>query len=398
MSRHRDPGPRRGGARSAPARAWRAAVAAAWTVAALAPAPARAATGDVRPLAPKSDMQITAVASAGFTSGSNATYTLTVDNNGPQPAAGPHTVTNTLPAGLTFVSATGTGSWVCGNSGQVVTCTWAGVYAKATPTTITIVAFITSAVATSVTNVATVADNGDDTNLANNSASTTSAVTVRRVATTPDGATVSQLPSNGVTYSQTFVVTNAGNVADSYNLVAGVASPGIVTVISVAGTPGSSATTVPAVAAGGTRNVTVVYSVATGAGTGASVKLVLTATSTATGSSTDAGDLTVTVARAGVTMAKALYRDDRTTLVTGPSAVSVGEYVQYRVTVTNGGSAPATTVSVTDPIPGAVTYDSATPDAAGWTIATASGTLTANLAGTLASGASRYFWIRVRVK
>jgi len=342
-------------------------------------------------------MQITAVASAGFTSGNNATYTLTVDNNGPQSAAGPHTVTNTLAAGLNFVSATGTGSWVCSNSGQVVTCTWAGAYTKNVPTTISIVAFITSSVGTSVTNVATVADNGDDTNLANNTANTTSAVTVRRVATTPDAATISQLPSNGVNYTQTFVVTNTGNISDSYNLVAAVAPAGVVTVISVNGTAGSTSTTT-AIAAAGTRNVNVVYSVATGAATGASATLTMTATSIVTATSSNAGDVTVTVARAGVTMTKQLYRDDRTTLVTGPANVSTGEYVQYRVTLTNGGTASATSLIVTDPIPGAVTYDSATPDAAGWTIATAAGTLTGSLAGTLAVGASRFFWIRVRVK
>jgi uncharacterized repeat protein (TIGR01451 family) len=365
----------------------------------LAPWQARAVTtGDAARLAPKSDMQVTAAASASFTSGSNATYTLTIDNNGPQSAAGPHTVTNTLAAGLTFVSAAGAG-WTCTNAGQVVTCTWAGAYAKNSPTTIAIVAFITSAVATSVTNVATVADNGDDSNLANNTASTTSAVTVHRVATTPDAATISQLPSNGVNYTQTFVLTNNGNVSDDYNLAATVAPAGVVTIISVAGTAGSNGTTLPtAIGAAGTRNVDVVYSVATGAATGASAKITLTATSTATGSATDPGDVTVTVARAGITMTKQLYRDDRATLVTGAANVSTGEYVQYRVTLTNGGTASARLLGLSDPIPGAVTYDSATPDAAGWTIATAAGTLSASLSSTIAAGASRFFWIRVRVK
>jgi conserved repeat domain len=343
-------------------------------------------------------MQVTAAASAGFATGGSATYTLTLDNNGPQGAAGPITVTNTLPAGLTYTSVTGTGSWVCSTLGQVATCTWAGTYNKNVPTTITIVAFITGTAPASVTNVATVSYPGlDDSNLANNTASTTSAVTVRSVATTPDGATITHLPSNGTNYTQTFVITNTGGISDSYNLVASVAPAGIVTIVSVAGTAGSTATTTP-VAAGATRNVDVVYSVATGAATGASATITLTATSIVTNASSNAGDLTVTVTRAGITMAKALYRDDRTTLVTGPAGVSVGEYVQYRVTVTNGGGAAAATVSVSDPIPGQVTYDSATPDAAGWTIATAAGTLTANLAGTLPAGTSRYFWIRVRVK
>ena len=398
MSRHRDSAFPRGGGRSTAARYGRATAAAALALLTLAPAGARAAGDGRSGLAPKSDMQVTAVASAGFATGGSATYTLTLDNNGPQGAAGPITLTNTLPAGLTYTSVTGTGSWVCSTLAQVATCTWAGTYNKNSPTTITIVASITNAAPTSVTNVATVSYPGlDDSNLANNTASTTSAVTVRSVATTPDGATISRLPSNGTNYTQTFVVTNTGTVSDSYNLVATVAPAGIVTIVSVAGVAGSTATTTP-VAAAATRNVAVVYSVATGAATGAGATLTLTATSIATSSSSNAGDLTVTVTRAGITMAKALYRDDQTTLVTGPSAVSVGEYVQYRVTVTNGGGAAASVVSVSDPIPGQVTYDSATPDAAGWTIATAAGTLTANLAGTLAAGASRYFWIRVRVK
>src|SRR4051812_288110 len=364
----------------------------------LAPRLARAAPADAtHTLAPKSDVQITAGASAGFTTGSNATYTLTLNNNGPQAATGPFTVTNTLPAGLTYVSGTGTG-WACSAAGQVVTCTRGGTMAKNVPETITVVAFVTSSAATSVTNVASVAyPGGDDSDLTNNSVSTTSAVTVRSVATTPDAAAIAQLPSNGVSYTQTFVLTNTGSVSDSYTVVATVAPAGVVTIVSVAGVAGSSATTTP-IAVGATRNVDVVYTVATGAATGATATITLTATSIATSASTNPGDVTVTVARAGVTMSKQLYRDDRTTLVTGPAVVSAGEYVQYRVTLTNGGSASATALSVTDPIPGAVTYDSATPDAAGWTIATAAGTLTASLSGTLGVGTSRFFWIRVRVK
>src|SRR5258705_8994854 len=119
---------------------------------------------------PKSDMQMVSVtASPGFTSGFNATYTLTVINNGPQSAPGPVTVIDTLPAGLTFVSATPPAGWTCANAGQVVTCTLPGAEVKNVTLTFTIVAFITSSAATSVTNIATTFDGAnDDTNLANN--------------------------------------------------------------------------------------------------------------------------------------------------------------------------------------------------------------------------------------
>jgi hypothetical protein len=45
-----------------------------------------------------------------------------------------------------------------------------------------------------------------------------------------------------------------------------------------------------------------------------------------------------------------------------------------------------------------VTYVSTASDAAGWTISETAGTVSASLTGTLAPAASRYFWIRVRVK
>ena len=49
-------------------------------------------------------------------------YQVDVANAGPSDAAAV-TVTDTLPAGVTFVSATGTG-WTCTNAGNVsVTCT-----------------------------------------------------------------------------------------------------------------------------------------------------------------------------------------------------------------------------------------------------------------------------------
>ena len=380
------------------ARAWRLRVAAGWALVLVIATPGVSHAATERDaLLPKSDMAITATASAGFASGFNATYTLTLTNNGPQSAAGPITVTDTLPAGLTYTSGTGAG-WTCAAAGQIVTCTWPGAFAKNLVSTISIVAFITGAVATSVTNIATVTyPLNDDTDLTNNRATTTSAVTVRNVATTPDGATITRLPSNGTTYSQTFVLSNTGNISDSYSLVASVAPAGIVTIVSVNGAPGSTNTSAP-IAVGATGNVAVVYTVATGAPTGAVATLTLTATSIVTGTSANTGTLVVTVGRAGIAMAKLLYRDDQTTLVNGAAKVSAGEFVQYRVTVTSTGVAAAASVIVADVIPAQVTYNTATGDVPGWSFGLAGSTLTANLAGTLAPSTSRYFWIRVQVK
>jgi len=51
----------------------------------------------------------------------NITYTITVTNNGPSPAASV-SVVDVLPAGATFGSASGTG-WTCTNVAGTVTCT-----------------------------------------------------------------------------------------------------------------------------------------------------------------------------------------------------------------------------------------------------------------------------------
>ena len=72
------------------------------------------------------DLRVTKSHAGNFTVGVNGVYTITVDNTlGTAPTSGAITVTDTLPTGLTFVSATGTG-WACGAVGQVVTCTSAG--------------------------------------------------------------------------------------------------------------------------------------------------------------------------------------------------------------------------------------------------------------------------------
>lgn len=347
---------------------------------------------------PVADMQMTATASAGFTAGANGTYTLTAKNNGPYPATGTITVTDTLPPGLNYSSATGAG-WACSASGQVVNCTRAGPVASGTTlSAITVTVAITSAVAPSITNSAWVwASTIDDQDQANNESAVTSAVTVRSVATTPDGATASQLPSNATQYTQLFTVKNTGSMSDSYSLAATVAPAGVVAIVSVNGVAGATGTT-GVIASLAQVTVTVVYTVQAGAATGSSAKLTLTATSTALGTTKDPGDLTVTVVRAGLTMSKQLYRDDQTTLVTPAAGVKPGEFVQYKVMVTSTGGAGASSVSVSDPIPGAVTFVTATGDTAGWTITNAANTVAASLSGALASGSTRYFWIRVQVK
>jgi uncharacterized repeat protein (TIGR01451 family) len=118
--------------------------------------PANNTATDTDTVVAAADLSITKAASGSFAVGYNASYTLTARNNGPQSAAGTITVSDTLPAGLTYVSAAGTG-WTCSNSSGTVTCTRAGpVTSGTTLPAITITVTVALTAAPSVTNTASV--------------------------------------------------------------------------------------------------------------------------------------------------------------------------------------------------------------------------------------------------
>jgi len=109
-----------------------------------------------------------------FVAGSQGTYTLKASNVGSAASAGQITMTDSLPTGLTPVSATGSG-WACAISGQTVTCnTTALIAAGQTSQPITLLANVIGL--GSVTNVASVSGGGE-TNAANNSASDPTTIT-----------------------------------------------------------------------------------------------------------------------------------------------------------------------------------------------------------------------------
>lgn len=71
------------------------------------------------------DLIIDKQQSGTFTTGTQVTYTLDTSNAGPGIEPGPITVVDTLPTGVSFVDAAGTG-WTCSHAAGVVTCTHAG--------------------------------------------------------------------------------------------------------------------------------------------------------------------------------------------------------------------------------------------------------------------------------
>lgn len=94
------------------------------------------------------------------TAGQDYSWTLTVTNHGPSDsvatAEDPIVVTDDLPAGVTFVSATGAGA-TCGNTGQSVTCALPATMTPGDAVTVTLTVAVDPAVSGTITNTATVA-------------------------------------------------------------------------------------------------------------------------------------------------------------------------------------------------------------------------------------------------
>jgi uncharacterized repeat protein (TIGR01451 family) len=142
-----------------------------------------------------------------FLPGQTGLYSLTVSNGGASASSGAVTVTQTLPAGVTPASASGSG-WACGISGQTVTCTRADALAAGSAyADISVGTSIASTVTGGFSSTATVANAGD-LNAANDSATSTVPAPPDLTITTTHTGSFSQ-GQVGAVYSVT--VTNSGS-------------------------------------------------------------------------------------------------------------------------------------------------------------------------------------------
>ena len=133
------------------------------------------------PVVALADISLTKTGPARFKAGADGSYEFRVSNAGPSVADGPLTITDHLPAGLTFVSASGTG-WSCAidmspSEGQPVPhpliCTnprQLGVGQSAPPLSVTV--HVASDVTGPIVNTATAESRSEDPQPKNNTAST----------------------------------------------------------------------------------------------------------------------------------------------------------------------------------------------------------------------------------
>jgi uncharacterized repeat protein (TIGR01451 family) len=327
----------------------------------------------------QADLLLTLSHFGSFTAGHTGDYTIQVHNNGSLAAAGPLTVTDTLPDGLSFDSVSSGGTdWACTPVGQVVTCTHPVTLTSGATSNFVLRAQVGDA-ASSITNTATVASSTFDFVRSNNSAS--DPTVVNTVADVSLDATASPNPVvAGQPINYTFRARNAGPSRTSGAMfsarlpLAGPASVvpsqgscilGVGLVQCALGTlrPGARAT------------VSVVQTVPPAFGQGT-----LAMTGSVAGATTD---LNTTNNSATASAKITALADLGLTLTDGPDPVDAGQTVVYTLTARNSGPGVATGVTVHNILPAGATLASATASQGSCTAAGA--TVTCHL-NTLASG------------
>jgi uncharacterized repeat protein (TIGR01451 family) len=335
--------------------------------------------------------------------GTNLTYTITVNNNGPDPAAAA-AWSDTLPAGTAFVSLSAAAGWTCSTpavgSGGTVSCSIPTLAVSSAFFTLTVSVGPGVAAGTVLPNTATVGADAGDPTPGNNSATATTTVTasanlsVSKV-DTPDPVTA------GTNLGYTITVANAGPsqaaaVSLSDTLPAGT------TFVSLSSPAGWSCTT-PAVGSGGTVSCSIpalatgnaVFTLTVQVGPSVPSGTVLSNTATV-GSSTpdpapgnESGTATTTVGASA---------DLSVTKVDTPDPVVAGANLTYTLTVANAGPSAAASATLSDTLPPSTSFVSFTPPA-GWscTAPPVGGTGTVSCSNPLLAPGSSVFTLVVAV-
>ena len=140
--------------------------------------PSNQASGQLSIVAstPSADIRVAKTGPASVHSGEAFDYVIHVYNAGPAIAIGPVSVIDTLPAGLAYVSSTGSG-WACSAVSRTVTCTHAGDLASGAAEPVMTVRVTASTLSGSaVINTANATSTTSDPDTANNTSSFTSRV------------------------------------------------------------------------------------------------------------------------------------------------------------------------------------------------------------------------------
>jgi uncharacterized repeat protein (TIGR01451 family) len=292
------------------------------------------------------DLAVGKTAAASVLASNNITYTISLTNFGPT-AASSVVVTDTLPAGVTFVGATSGG---VNNSGIV---TWnLGTLTNGYTGSVTVT--VAAPASGSLTNTASIGSPTSDPNPTNN----VTPPVVTSVTPQADLAIVKAGPANipaATNFTYTISVTNFGPSSASVVVVTD-ALPANVTFVSASGN-------------GTTNSGIVTWNLGTLANSQSS-NLTVTVTSPASGSLTNiagvsspTGDPNSTNNLTPPVITSVTAMADVSVVKSGPAGIIFGTNFNYLVTASNAGPSTATSLSVTDSLPAGLTFVSALPGA-----------------------------------
>lgn len=292
--------------------------------------------------------------------GSNITYTLTMNNVGSDTALGV-TLTDTVPAGTTFVSFVQNNGPPAncvipsaGGSGTV-NCSFE-MFGGGQTAVFTLIVNATGSTATVTNTAVTDTPNNFDTDGSNDSSTVITTVTPRADLSVFKGGPATVTAGTNITY--TVSVVNSGPSAAA-NVVLADAVPANTTFVSANQTSGPAFScntaidcTIASFPAGATATFAFTFQVSPSA-TG-SITNTAQVSSTTADPDADSTDLSATAVSTVVTSANLGVTKS------GPPTAAAGSNVTFTVTASNFGPSDATNVALTDLVPAPTTYVSAT--------------------------------------
>ena len=283
------------------------------------------------------DLALTQTGPASVGAGGQATYNVTVTNNGPNAALNV-VLGDPMPAGVILASVTGD----CTS----FPCTFASLGSTASKTATVTYALPTGYdTANPLVNTASVTGDTEDPNAANNTASVTTAVT-----SSADLAVAMTGPANldaSGSISYTISVTNNGpSMAQSVSVAD--ATPAGLTFVSNTGDCTSAfPCTFASLASGATKTIAATFTVPDGY---AQANIVNTANVSSSTADPVSGNNSASVTTTFTNSA------DLALAMTGPANAGAAGNVSYTITLTNNGPSPARTISLADATPAGLTF------------------------------------------
>ncbi len=338
------------------------------------------------------------------TTGQQFSYNIDVDNLGPSSATNV-VVTDTLPAGLQFVSATSNNVAIGAINGQVFTATIPTLASAETRRIVLTVRVLANATTSPLVNTVTVtADNAATQETGTRPNTATDSDTLTRTVTynvTKTGPTTPVLAGTNFTY--TVIAFNSGT-ADAPSVVFSDPLPAGVTfvdgIFTVNGTSTNGTVTFNSTTNQLEANLGTLLAGGSATTNHATITINVRATATTSGTVSNTARITGPDNTTGVTSTVTTTVnpnfDLTVTKTDNSTSTQIGQNLVYTIVVTNAGPSPAANIQVTDTLPTTqLTFVSATSNSG--TFTNNNGSITGTIA-SLASGASATITVTATVR